>query len=32
MITAQENEDIAVRVDITGKLFKIALGELKLQN
>jgi hypothetical protein len=32
MIASQENEDTAVRVDITGKLFKIALAELKLQN
>jgi len=32
LITSQENEDAGVRADITGKLFKIALGELKLQN
>ena len=32
MISTQENEDTSVRADITGKLFKIALAELKLQN
>lgn len=31
-ITAQENEDAGSKADITGKLFKIALAELKLQN
>ncbi len=32
LIATQENEDSGANADITGKLFKIALAELKLQN
>ena len=32
LIATQENEDSSTKADITGKLFKIALAELKLQN
>lgn len=32
LISALENEDAGTKADITGKLFKIALAELKLQN